>query len=222
MTILRFAPLVALIALHACDRPDPPAIRAAPDTNAAAPPPIAPEDTIVVDSDLTFEEAVAGLDFPEEIRETLVLIDVTYRGFDDSTHRGQILVRRDLAPDLEAIFAELYEARFPIEKVRPIVHYGWNDDSSMADNNTTCFHYRRKTGGRTLSDHAYGRAIDVNPWQNPLVRRSRSYPDGASYDPTAKGAIARGSLVEEAFRKRGWRWGGRWRRSKDYQHFYKR
>jgi hypothetical protein len=220
MTI-RLALLPALLLL-ACDSPEPPAERASTDTTAAAPAPVEPEDTLVVDSDLTFEEAVAGLDFPEEIRESLVLIDVFYVGFDDSTHRGQILVRRDLAPDLEAIFEDLRAARFPIAKARPIVHYGWNDDSSMADNNTTCFHYRRKTGGRALSDHAYGRAIDVNPLQNPLVRRTRTYPAGATYDADAKGTITRGSIVEEAFRKRGWRWGGRWRRSKDYQHFYKR
>ncbi len=116
---------------------------------------------------------------------------------------------------MREIFEEIRESRFPLAKVVPIVRYGWSDERSVADNNTSGFNYRRVEGTRVFSRHATGRALDLNPLLNPYVGRS-SEP----YRPEVKGTFTRESPVVQAFLRRGWKWGGLWKQ-KDYQHFEK-
>ena len=97
---------------------------------------------IIVDSALTFEEAVAGTDAPQEIIDALELVAVDYRSFDEKLHRGQLLVHRSVARETREIFAELLSLSFPILKVIPIVRYGWDDSLSMEDNNSSAFNSR--------------------------------------------------------------------------------
>ncbi|RYG45061.1 M15 family peptidase [bacterium] len=175
---------------------------------------------MTVVSGMTEEEALGGNDFPEPVLAAMRTVTVRYLDFQGRLCEGQIVVRRELAREVRDIFDEILRAGAPIEKVVPIVAYDWDDDASVADNNSSGFNYRRKIGpgaGDSLSKHAYGRAIDLNPRQNPYLKAG----DTTGYDPGQKGTITRASPIYSAFRKRGWRWGGDWKRTKDYQHFEK-
>ena len=101
--------------------------------------------------------------------------------------------------------------------------FGGSDDASMAANNTSAFNCRKATGGTSWSEHSYGRAIDVNPVQNPYVKGSLVLPQsGSAYvdrSRTIPGMIRAGDAVVRAFAAQGWAWGGTWTSLKDYQHF---
>lgn len=170
------------------------------------------------DDGMTREEALRGSQAPREILDRQVVVRVRYIDFEGRDRSGQLVVDRALATEVEAIFADLHRAKFPIERMTPIVAYDWDDHASMRANNTSAFNYRPIAGTRTLSHHARGRAIDINPRQNPHVGRDTL---GFVYDPKAKGAITANSAPVRAFRSRGWKWGGDWRSSKDYMHFEK-
>lgn len=102
-------------------------------------------------------------------------VDVDHIGFDGQTHRGELIVHQDLAPQVVTIFARLYRLGFPIEKIRTVDHYRDADDElSMEDDNTSAFNCRGIPGSDRWSQHAYGRAIDLNPRLNPCL-----YPTGA-------------------------------------------
>lgn len=145
-------------------------------------------------------------------------------GFDGRPHRGVLVVHRRYAPGVLRVLERLYEARFPIRRMHPIERYGGSDYRSIEAGNSSAFNCRPVTGGRRWSEHAYGRAIDLNPLENPYVtaagttshRRSRPYLDRERVRP---GMFTPGSIGVRAFAVEGWRWGGRWRSIKDYQHF---
>lgn len=160
--------------------------------------------------------------------DNLAYVKVSYFGFDYEAHTGALIVGRDVAPDVLAIFKELYEEKFPIEKIKPIEEYAGNDVASMADNNTSAFNCRAMTGfANQYSLHSYGRAIDINPLYNPYVNDKEILPEeGAGYvDRKAyhKGKITLDSKTYEDFKERGWIWGGEdWNNKiRDYQHFEK-
>lgn len=185
----------------------------------------APVDPIIVDSQITFEQAIEGTSAPDEITETLELIDLDYYGFDGLLHRGQMLVHRELAGEIREIFDQIKSAGFPIESILPI-RFDLPENGTTMDtlNNSMCFHYRPISTFKTtkLSVHSYGRAIDINPYQNPAILRSgRVIPEGADFDPKVKGTIDHDSPVVKIFDRYGWDWGGRWRSLKDYMHFEK-
>lgn len=177
---------------------------------------------LVVDSDLTFEESVDGISIPLSIINNLVLLDVFYYSYDGKLHKGQVLVNKEVQQDIQEIFEFIKETRFPVEKVIPIIKYDWSDEASTSDNNTTAFNYRFVSGTRIVSNHAYGYAIDINPMQNPYIKRNKVLPPGASYDTSVPGTISSDSQLVKEFKERGWTWGGDWRSVKDYQHFEKR
>ena len=186
-------------------------------------------DDPIIDSAMTEAEAFAGLspDCPPEIRERQELLTIDYYGLDGKVHRGQVVVDRDLAADVRQVFVIAREHRFPIESAIPVSaprfrkDERWDDDLSMEANNTSSFNYRPVTGGGRLSNHAYGRAIDVNPGINQYVKGSTVLPPGATYDPSRPGTITEGDPIVKAFLDRGWEWGGHWKSPKDYQHFEK-
>jgi hypothetical protein len=91
----------------------------------------------------------------------------------------------------------------------------------MKDNNTSAFNYRVISGTRTFSTHALGRAIDINPFLNPQIKNGEISPEGATYNKYKWGTITANSWLTHEFYKRGWRWGGSWKFTKDYQHFEK-
>jgi hypothetical protein len=92
----------------------------------------------------------------------------------------------------------------------------------MADNNTSAFNYRKVAGKNSLSNHSFGIAIDINPFQNPAIYSDGNIsPKGASYDTKKAGTIDEKSFITIEFKKLGWTWGGDWNSLKDYQHFQK-
>ena len=149
-------------------------------------------------------------------------VTLTHWGFDGQPRPGEIVVHRDQADRILGVFAAVFEAHFPLEQVRLIDEFGGDDNRSMAANNTSGFNCRYVAGTRRWSQHAYGRAIDVNPVQNPYVRGSEvSPPEGRPYvrrDRNVPGLITADGPVVAAFSRARWLWGGRWA-SPDYQHF---
>lgn len=176
---------------------------------------------VILDSDIKLDEALHGQKIPASVKENLTFITVHYYGFDNKLHRGQLVVHKKVAKEIEEIFKVIQEIHFPVEKVIPISKYRWSDNESMNNNNTSCFNYRFISGSKILSKHANGLAIDINPKQNPYVKNGKTSPDGSVYDVSAKGTITSDSQIVKEFKKRGWTWGGDWKSLKDYQHFQK-
>ena len=159
-------------------------------------------------------------------RDELALLRIPYRDFEGRTQLGPMIVARKVAGKVAAIFQEIYDSGdFRIYRIGLVDDYGGDDDQSIAANNTSGFNCRTTEGGG-VSQHAFGLAIDINPVQNPYVAHGVTEPEaGKAYDAPGKrhagmvGVITKGDVVYKAFAKRGWRWGGEWARSKDYQHF---
>ena len=156
--------------------------------------------------------------------EDLAFLQITYWGFDDKEHLGELIVNKKVAEEVAEIFKELHKEKFPIDKIRLIDEYDGQDDLSMADNNSSAFCYREiaDSNGK-LSNHGYGIAIDINPIQNPYVKNDTILPkEGEGYldrNNIRKGMIVKGDPCYKAFKKRGWDWGGEWKSLKDFQHF---
>jgi hypothetical protein len=149
-------------------------------------------------------------------------IRLSYWGFDGRAHTGVLDVHVEATGDVVGVFRRLYAARFRIRRLRPVDAYGGNDDRSMAADNTSGFNCRRVAGTRRWSAHAYGKAIDVNPVENPYVAGRVQPPAGRAYLDRSRvrpGMIVRGGVVVRAFAAAGWSWGGRWTATPDYQHF---
>lgn len=155
--------------------------------------------------------------------EQLRLLTVSHWGFDRAVHQGELVVHRDQARAVLRVLRRLFRARFPIERMRLVDEYGGDDERSMAANNTSAFNCRAVPGSGSWSEHAYGRAIDINPLQNPEVLGGKVSPAaGAEYvdrSRTAPGMIQAGDVVVRAFASAGWGWGGYWHSLQDYQHF---
>jgi peptidoglycan L-alanyl-D-glutamate endopeptidase CwlK len=180
-----------------------------------------PHDAIV-DSDMTFDQAIKGTKAPKDVIENLVLLNVEYYSIDGKLHRGQLVIHKETKKDIEDIFALMLKNKFSIAKVIPIVKYNWSDDASMEDNNTSAFNYRNIAGTDRLSNHSFGKAIDINPFFNPVIHKDGSKnPAKATYDTTKPGTFSANNFVVKEFLKRGWRWGGTFSNYADNHHFDK-
>jgi hypothetical protein len=151
-------------------------------------------------------------------------VTITYVGFDGRAHRGALVVNRSVAAPVARAFGELYAARFRIRRMVPVEAYGGDDFRSIEADNTSAFNCRPATGSSHWSEHAYGRAIDLDPLENPYVSGGRtSHPASRPYLDRARvadrpGVITDGGMVTRAFARIGWGWGGRWSGTRDYQH----
>jgi len=158
---------------------------------------------------------------PAQLRRVFV----SYVGFDGVAHRGELVVNRVVAGEVEQVFRRLYAARFPIRRMEPIARYGGSDTRSMAADNTSAFNcrYAVASGPKRWSVHAYGEAIDVNTVENPYLEGGRVLPPaGRAYRDRSRyrrGMAVPGGVLVRAFAAVGWQWGGRWAASPDYQHF---
>jgi hypothetical protein len=219
--------LAAGLTLVQCTAARPPLVAgplpsAAASSTADAPP--APADGIVqpvTPTDLGASWRPGCPVEPERLRRVVV----DHIGFDGQTHRGELIVHEDLVSEVITIFEQLYRLGFPIEKIRTVDHYPDADDElSMEDNNTSAFNCRGIPGTHQWSQHAYGRAVDVNPLLNPCIyaggafqpQNAAAYLDRTRTDP---GLVHGGDPAVHVFTDRGWRWGGYWRTPIDYQHF---
>ena len=159
---------------------------------------------------------------PVPLRELRVL-HVSIWGFDREAHRGELIVHRRWARDITHVFRRIYRERFAIRRMRPVDRYDAEDARSMRADNTSAFNCRFVAGTTRWSQHAYGRAIDLNPVENPYVSGDHvSPPAGRPYADRSRdrrGMVHHGDVVWRAFRRIGWGWGGSWSGAQDYQHF---
>jgi len=174
-----------------------------------------------------------GKSYPKDCtikRSDLRYLQVLHYDADGKTHKGELVCNQKIAADLLDIFQELYEAHYPIERMTLVDNYEADDERSMTANNTSCFCYRVVAGSKHLSKHAQGLAIDINPLQNPCVKKRK---DGSTWIQPKAGKkysnrklkypykLEKGDLCYQLFIKHGFSWGGNWRNTKDYQHFEK-
>lgn len=163
-------------------------------------------------------------------------LTILHYNYDHKIQTGELIVNASVAEDMLEIFTELYETEYELESVRLIDDF-WqgdgasSDTASMEANNTSAFCYRQITGSSTLSNHAYGCAIDINPLQNPYVWHGSDGslqcqdPDATPYldrnldDPHI---IRKGDICDEIFSAHDFSWGGDWTDPIDYQHYEKR
>lgn len=182
------------------------------------------------------KERMNGKSYADNIDESIINysmlrhIVIKYYDFNDDVQLGEIICNEKIAQDLVEIFEELYNSGYQLERVHLIDEYDADDDASMDDNNTSCFNYRVVDNTTKLSYHAYGLAIDVNPFYNPYVqmRNGEEYvcPTGsvpyANRDDNFPYKIDENDLAYKLFKQHGFIWGGDWNSLKDYQHFEKR
>ena len=150
-------------------------------------------------------------------------VTVSFRGFDGRPHTGELVVHRRVAAEVVSVFARLYRARFPIEEMRLVTTADLNAHPTGDGNNTAAFVCRAARKQARWSAHAYGLAVDVDPFQNPYRRGDLVLPElASSYLDRARGRpgmIRQGDVVTAAFAAIGWTWGGTWRSPKDLMHF---
>jgi len=181
--------------------------------------------------------SMKGRSYAADIDESIVNatmlrhVVIKYVDFNGETQTGELVCNEKIAVDMLEIFEELYKAGYQLEKVKLIDEYNADDDASMEDNNTSCFNYRVVDRTDKLSYHAYGLAIDVNPFYNPYVIYHTDKEDyicptqSAPYayrDKEFAYKIDENDLACKLFKEHGFIWGGDWNSCKDYQHFEKR
>lgn len=161
---------------------------------------------------------------PVRLRD-LRLVSVTFWGFDAEPHTGQLVLRSDVAGQVAGVFAELYDARFPIEQMRVVTQADLDAPPTGDGNNTAAYACRPTRGSTSWSAHAYGLAVDVNPFMNPYTREGSDIvlPELASSylhrSWRRPGMVLRGGLVTRAFARIGWTWGGAFSSVHDPMHF---
>lgn len=146
-------------------------------------------------------------------QKALRRIEIDHVTFDGSVKRGVLVAHRDSVDDLVAILGELYEAGFPIEMIRPVERFGGDVNASLAANNTSAFNCR-KPGQINApvkdSPHANGRAIDINPvqnpWRDPRCKCWNPQGDKTTRTLQGPGVIRKGTLPVRLFEERGWIW----------------
>ena len=221
-----------------------------------------PEDTIFYKDDFFYhsltdsiKEKITGISYPVAesavpalsnnainiIKDTetpavsyddLCYMSVLYYDFNGEVQTGELICNKKIANDLVEIFYELYLNEYPIEKIRLIDDYDGDDTASMLDNNTSCFNYRVVDGTSSLSQHALGCAIDINPFYNPYVVFNKNNTGETYISPAGSEIYADRSqsfpykidendLCYKLFKQHGFTWGGNWKSCKDYQHFQK-
>jgi len=157
--------------------------------------------------------------------DQLSYVTVSFWGFDGRAHTGELMVDATQAERFVGAFQALFDARYPIEEMRITTPADLDAPPTGDGNNTSAFACRPIAGrGRSSwSSHAYGRAVDINPFMNPYIsgdlvlpELATSYLDRTNVRP---GMLADGDGVVTAFGNIGWAWGGLWMRPTDYMHF---
>ncbi|HMT05741.1 MAG: M15 family metallopeptidase [Solirubrobacterales bacterium] len=160
---------------------------------------------------------------PVPLRD-LRLLKLRVRNFENEVKRGRLVVHKTAASRMVNVFRRLFEAGFRIRRMQLVDAFGADDHRSMNADNTSAFNCREVAGRPGVwSRHAFGRAIDVNPVENPYVFGSHvSPPKGRPFavrSPRRRGMVNEGGQVVRILASIGWEWGGNWYGAKDYQHF---
>jgi hypothetical protein len=193
-----------------------------------------PQDLLPLPTTLDFKATINPLDGEPLARSTwhegcpvhsddLRYVQVTFWGFDERPHLGEMILHKDVSLDIVQVFRQIYEDRFPIEEMRIITTADLDADPTGDGNISASFVCRAVTGGTKFSQHAYGLAVDINPFHNPYIKGERLLPElsTAYIDRTQEldGMMDSDSVPVQAFLDIGWGWGGNWNTLKDYQHF---
>ncbi|MGN0162709.1 MAG: M15 family metallopeptidase [Candidatus Ornithomonoglobus sp.] len=251
--ILLLIAAIVFINIRNTSEAPPPAGTEVP-SSVTATPAVQPEETSLPTSEPTpepIQRRGTATDIPDDVRRmmagysmpegaTITYDDLSYLtiphyDFEYNIVEGHLVVNKALAEEVLDIFAELFDIKYPIERMELVDKYNADDYLSIDNNNTSAFNYRESTDGTgRLSKHALGRAIDINPQINPYVgsdgtgahENAREYwsRDISTWSgETAKAAyIGPDTEIYKIFvEKYGWEWGGSWSSYRDYQHFQK-
>ncbi|SFV71426.1 hypothetical protein MNB_SV-13-1361 [hydrothermal vent metagenome] len=163
--------------------------------------------------------------------EDLRYLRIKHWDFQGETTWGELIVHKNIAKNTTKIFKALYFIKYPIKQMRLVSDFKGNDWQSIEADNTSAFNCRPVTGNKKKwSKHAYGKAIDINPIENPYISKTGYISHKASHKYRQriiyknKKAEYQAMLVPKSpatriFKKYGWKWGGDWKTIKDYQHF---
>ncbi|MCD6212540.1 MAG: M15 family metallopeptidase [Sulfurovum sp.] len=158
-------------------------------------------------------------------------LKITHIDFNGKRRMGEIIVHKDVSQEVAEIFNSLYKIGYPVRKMKLVSDYKGNDWQSIEADNTSAFNCRSATGSKNWSKHSYGKAIDINPIENPYIARSGRISHKASLKyrkrvhknstNSDKAVLLKTDKATKIFKKHGWIWGGDWAAVKDYQHFSK-
>jgi hypothetical protein len=155
--------------------------------------------------------------------DQLAYLTMSHHGFDGELHTGEMIVNAATAEEVVGVFEALFAAGFPLEQMRVITAEEVEAHPTGDWNDTTSFVCRPAVGSESWSQHAYGLAIDINPFHNPYLKGDLVLPELASAyldrEALRPGMIVEGDVAVTAFRAIGWSWGGDWRSLKDWMHF---
>ncbi len=163
--------------------------------------------------------------------EDLRYLRIKHLNFNGEEQMGEMVVHKEVSVEVAEIFEALYELGYPIRKMRLVSDYKGSDWHSIESDNTSAFNCRKATGSKKWSKHSYGKAIDINPIENPYISRKGyiSHKASAPYRKRVhqkstyadKAVLLKDDKAVQIFKKYGWQWGGDWSGIKDYQHFSK-
>ena len=158
--------------------------------------------------------------------KNLRYINVKYHNFTGEDRVGELIVNKNIANSVVWVMEELYNIGYPIRQMRLVSDFNGNDWKSIEADNTSAFNCRKATGSNKWSRHSFGRAIDINPIENPYISRKGhiSHRKSIKYRkrvPSHRAVLLKDSVATKIFKKYGFKWGGDWRYTKDYQHFFK-
>ena len=173
---------------------------------------------VALPSDAVIARSTWSPECPVDVSD-LRYVTLPFWGCDGLTHTGELLVHADAVDSVVAGFRHLHERRFPIEEMRVVTRAELDLPPTGDGNNTSAFVCRSSVGSSSWSEHAYGRAVDINPFHNPYVRGDVVITELASAyvdRPDLPGVLTEADVA--AFEEAGWGWGGRWRSSKDWMH----
>lgn len=163
--------------------------------------------------------------------QDLRYLRIKHIDFKGKEQMGEMIVHKEVSEEVTKIFEALYHADYPIHQMRLVSDYKGSDWQSIEADNTSAFNCRKATGSKKFSKHSYGKAIDINPIENPYIFRSGKSSHKASKpylkrkrtgdSPSQRAMLLPQDQPVQIFKKYGWKWGGDWSGVKDYQHFSK-
>ena len=188
------------------------------------PPP--PDDQFYSTVSAVRDDVIARSTWTEECpvtRDELSYLNVSHYGFDGEFHTGELIVNARFAEDIVGVFEKLHAARFPVEQLKVTTQEELDAPPTGDGNGSGAFGCREAVGSDNWSRHAYGLAIDINPFHNPYIKDWLIIPELAEAyldrERDLPGMVVAGGIVVEAFAEIGWSWGGNWNSLKDWMHF---
>lgn len=159
-------------------------------------------------------------------RSDLRLLRINYWDYSGYRRRGEIVAAASVVRQMAGALRDMYRARLPIRSMYRVDRFGWSrrlqgadDYRSMAAGNTSAFNCRWVVGRPGVrSPHSYGRALDINTWENPF-RASHGWTPTGWWAGRSHRRVAwrsRAHRVVRIMRSHGLRW--TYGRS-DSQHF---